>query len=297
MIDDIEISRRDLLRVSAVASTLLLSRPVFAAIAPTSQVRSFPLNAVRLKPSIYLRAVEANKGYLHSLSPDRFLHNFRKSAGLEPKAEVYGGWESRGIAGHSLGHYLTACALMHAQTGDAECARRAQYIVDELADIQAAHGDGYVGGTTVERDGKVIDGKIVYEEVKRGEIRSSGFDLNGGWVPLYTWHKVHAGLLDVHHFVGYAKALEVAIGMSKYLAEVLEPLNDAQLQQVLASEHGGLNEVYADMFARTGEQRWLSLAERIFHRKVLDPLVAGKDQLEGLHANTQIPKVLGRRYR
>lgn len=293
MNDHFKISRRDLLSASAVAGTVLLSRPVLALETYASQAQPFALDAVRLKPSIFLNAVEANKAYLHSLSPDRLLHNFRQGAGLKPKADVYGGWESRGIAGHSLGHYLTACALMYAQTGDAECAQRAKYIVDELAQCQAAHGDGYVGGTTVERDGRVIDGKIVYEEVKRGEIRSSGFDLNGGWVPLYTWHKVHAGLLDVHQYLGHAKALTVAVGMSSYLADVLEPLTESQLQQVLASEHGGLNEVYADMFARTGNRRWLALAERIYHRKVLDPIVAGRDELEGLHANTQIPKVLG----
>ena len=146
------------------------------------RTRPLPMSAVRLKPSPWRDAVEANRLFLLSLEPDRLLHNFRAGAGLPPKGEVYGGWEARGIAGHSLGHYLSACALMFAQTGDASVRARAAYIVAELARCQQAHKDGYVGGTTVERDGKVVDGKIVYEEIRRGDIRTGGFDINGGWV-------------------------------------------------------------------------------------------------------------------
>src|SRR3546814_230971 len=230
---------------------------------------------------------------LLSLDPDRLLHNFREGAGLTPRAPVYGGWEARGIAGHSLGHYLSACALMHAQTGDAAARDRITHIVAELAECQRAHGDGYIGGTTVERDGKVIDGKIVFEEVRRHIIRTGGFDINGGWVPLYTWHKVHAGLIDAYRIGHVEAALPVMLGMAGYLATILEGLDDAEMQTLLAAEYGGLNESYADTFAITGDPRWLRLAERIHDRKILDPLAAGHDQLAGLHANTQIPKLIG----
>ena len=152
----------------------------------------FPLGAVRLKPGIYATAVETNRRTLLALEPDRLLHNFHKSAGLPVKGKTYGGWEARGIAGHTLGHYLSACALMHGQTGDDAIIDRLRYTIAELAHCQRTHGDGYVGGTTVERDGKVVDGKIVFEEIRRGDIRTGGFDINGGWVPLYTWHKIHA---------------------------------------------------------------------------------------------------------
>ena len=111
-------------------------------------VQPFPLSAIRLEPSPYRQAVEANRADLHSLEPDRFLHNFRHQAGLAPKADPYGGREQESIAGHSLGHYLSACALMHAQTGDADCRARALYIVSELGACQRAHGDGYVAGFT-----------------------------------------------------------------------------------------------------------------------------------------------------
>ncbi len=259
----------------------------------TIKARPLPLSAVRLKPSIWATAVETNRKYLLSLDPDRLLHNFRKGAGLQPKAPRYGGWENQGIAGHTLGHYLSALSLMYAQTGDPEMRRRVRYIAAELAETQKAHGDGYVGGTTVSRDGKELDGKIVFEEIRRGDIRAEPFTLNGGWVPLYTWHKVHAGLIDAIRIANVTEAKPVLIGMSDYLAEVLRPLDDAKIQKLLVTEHGGLNESFADAYALTGNSAYPALAERLRDRALLDPLTEGVDKLKGLHANTQIPKVIG----
>ena len=278
------------------ASVLALAGPAFARIVVDEKpikARPLPLSAVRLKPSVFLDAVEANRRYLLSLVPERLLHNFYKSAGLPTKGETYGGWEARGIAGHSLGHYLSALSLLYAQTGEAAVRDRLRNIIAEMARIQTAQGDGYVGGTTVERDGKVIDGKIVFEEIRKGDIRTSGFDINGGWVPIYTWHKVHAGLIDAVRLGDLAEAMPVMLGMAGYLGTILEGLDDAQMQKLLAAEHGGLNDSYAETYALTGNPRWRRLAERIYHRKVLAPLAAGKDDLPGLHANTQIPKLIG----
>lgn len=253
----------------------------------------FPLSQIRLKPSIFLTSIEANQRYLLSLSPDRFLHNFRKGAGLETKGEVYGGWEARGIAGHSLGHYLSAVSLMYAQTGKPEFRDRAAYVLSELKTIQAKHGDGYAGGTTVGRNGQEVDGKVVYEELRKGDIRTSGFDLNGGWVPLYTYHKVFAGTLDAHQHAGLTDGLSVATGLGDYLGTILEGLSDAQIQEILRAEHGGLTESYAELYARTQNPRWLTLSQRLRHRAIVDPLAAGRDELAGKHANTQIPKIVG----
>lgn len=278
------------------ASVLALAGPAFARVVVEEKpikVRPLPLDAVRLRPSAFLDAVETNRRYLLSLSPERLLHNFYESAGLPTKGETYGGWEARGIAGHTLGHYLSALSLLFAQTGDAAVRERLRGTVAEMARIQAAHGDGYVGGTTVERGGKMVDGKIVFEEIRRGDIRSGGFDLNGGWVPLYTWHKVHAGLIDAVRLGDMAEAMPVMLAMAGYLATILEGLDDAQMQKLLAAEHGGLNDSYAESYALTGNPRWRRLAERIYHQKVLAPLAARKDDLPGLHANTQIPKLIG----
>jgi DUF1680 family protein len=253
----------------------------------------FPLGQVRLKPSIFLTSLEANQRYLLSLEPDRFLHNFHAGAGLPVKGEVYGGWEARGIAGHSLGHYLSALSLTYAQTGNPEFRRRAAYLLGELARIQAAHGDGYAGGTTVDRDGKTIDGKIVYEELRKGDIRSTGFSLNDGWVPLYSYHKVFAGVLDAQRLAGLNQGRAVAEGLGTYLAGILDLLNDAQIQDILKTEHGGLTESYVELYHLTGNSRWLALAKRLRHRAIVDPLVQGRDELAGRHANTQIPKIIG----
>ncbi|WP_193742874.1 glycoside hydrolase family 127 protein [Sphingobium bisphenolivorans] len=264
-----------------------------AAAAGRRRVEPVPARFIRLRPSIFADAFQANRRYLLDLDPQRLLHNFYVSAGLPAPKPTYGGWEAMGIAGHSLGHWLSACSLSLAGGDDPELAARLDLALAEMARIQSAHGDGYCGGTTVERDGRTVDGKIVFEEIRRGEIRTGGFDLNGGWVPLYTWHKVHAGLIDAHLLARNPRAMPILLGLAGYLADVLEPLSEEQMQRVLHAEHGGLNESYADTYALTGNARWLRLAEKIRHRAVLDPLAARQDRLAGLHANTQIPKVIG----
>jgi len=293
------LDRRNFLQIASVGAIgLALPHSIFSQkLSKNSSfprtVSSFPLTAVRLKPSPFLDAVNANLKYLHKLEPDRLLHNFRVHAKLKPKAEAYGGWEADTIAGHSLGHYLTACALMYAQTGDAECKRRTEYIVNELAECQKAAGDGYVAGFTRKKDDLVEDGKVIFAEIEGGDIRSAGFNLNGCWVPFYNWHKLFSGLLETHTYCGNEKALDIAKGLGGFIEGFFAKLNDEQLQKVLNCEHGGINESFAELFARTADKRWLALAERIRHRRVLDPMFAQEDKLPGLHANTQIPKVIG----
>lgn len=288
------INRRTLLAgAAAVALVPIFARAASPNSATFGPARPLPLSAVRLLDSPWRDAIEGNLRYLHALESDRLLHNFRASAGLAPKGAVYGGWESDTIAGHSLGHYLTALSLMHAQTGDAECKRRADYIVDELAEAQAAHGDGYVAGFTRKRGDVIEDGKAIFAELTRGDIRSMGFDLNGCWVPFYNWHKLFAGLFDAQELCGNAKALPVAVGLGGYIDDVFAALDDAQVQQVLDCEHGGINESFAELHARTQDARWLRLAERLRHRKILDPLARAENSLPWIHANTQIPKVIG----
>ncbi len=286
----IALNRRALL---VGASLLPFATSAGAATPHARRVEPVPARFVRLQPSPFADAFAANRAYLLDLDPERLLHNFYVSAGLPAPKPVYGGWEAQGIAGHSLGHWLSACALVVANTGDRAVAARLDHALAEMARIQAKHGDGYLGGTTVERDGRTVDGKIVFEELRKGDIRSGGFDLNGGWVPLYTWHKVHAGLIDAHVLARNPRAMPVLLGVAGYLAGVLEPLDDDQMQRVLAAEHGGLNESYADTYAVTGDARWRRMAEKIRHKAVLDPLAAQQDRLAGLHANTQIPKVIG----
>ncbi|MFK3888278.1 beta-L-arabinofuranosidase domain-containing protein [Sphingomonas sp. NPDC079357] len=290
-----QVGRRGFLMSSATLPMLAVPAAAQTGAGLPAKAKAFPLSAVRLRPSDYARAVEVNRDYLLRLSPDRLLHNYHVFAGLTPKAAVYGGWESDTIAGHTLGHYLSALALMHAQTGCTDCVERNTYILGELARCQAAHGDGYVAGFSRKRkDGTVVNGKEIFPEIMRGEIRSAGFDLNGCWVPYYNWHKLYTGLFDIIDHIGpNEQAMAIAVALGGYIERVFAALNDEQVQVMLACEYGGLNESFAELHARTGDARWLRLAERIYDKRNLDPLTQKVDQLANFHANTQVPKLIG----
>jgi DUF1680 family protein len=253
---------------------------------PAPRAELFPLNDVRLLESPFRLAMKTDHDYLLQLEPDRLLAWFRKEAGLEPKAQNYPGWENRGIAGHSLGHYLSALSLMWQATGDERLRERVNYIADELAACQQANGNGYVGA--------IPNGKKMFAEIAAGDIRPNpGFNLNGGWVPWYTMHKIFAGLIDAHERCGNEKARDVAVKLTDWCGGVVEKLDDGQMQKMLSVEQGGMAESLAEISAIAKEPRYLALAKKFRHARVFDPLAEGKDALSNLHANTQIPKVIG----
>lgn len=249
------------------------------------KAKAFGLQDVRIESGPFKHAMDLNTAYLLQLEPDRLLSRFREYAGLTPKAPNYEGWEAMGISGHTLGHYLSGCALMYASTGNKELSGRIEYIVNELEVCQEAHGNGYISG--------IPRGKEIFEEVKAGDIRSQGFDLNGGWVPLYTMHKLFAGLRDAYRLAGIGKALNLEIKLGLWLEDVWSGLSDDQVQDVLRCEFGGMNEALTDLAEDTGDQRFLKLAERFYHGEVLNDLAGRRDTLSGRHANTQIPKIIG----
>jgi len=256
-------------------------------VAPKIAIKAdaFSLKDVRLLDGPFKEAMELDARYLLDLEPDRLLSRFREYAGLEPKGKIYGGWESRGVSGHILGHYLSACAMMYAASGDDRFLARVNYIVDELAACQQAHGNGYVGG--------IPDAKRIFAEVAAGDIRTANFGLNGGWVPWYTLHKLFAGLIDAHRYCDSEKAKSIVTDLADWAADVTRNLSDDQFQTMLRCEHGGMNDTLADIYAITDRQEYLDLAGRFNHRFVIDPLIRREDHLEGLHANTQVPKLIG----
>lgn len=257
-----------------------IDEPILARAAP------FPLSSVRLTAGVYKQNQDVTVAYLLTVEPDWLLSWFRKEAGLDPKAEAYGGWEHDTIAGHSLGHYLSAVSLGYASTGDDRLKKRAEYIVDEIIACQKAGGDGYASA--------VPNGRAIFGHISRGEIRSSGFDLNGSWVPWYTQHKIMAGLRDAYLLTEYEPARDALVAMADWVCDTVASLNDEQIQRMLACEHGGMNEVMADVYALTGDAKYLHVATNVFyHKAVLEPLREGKDPLSRLHANTQIPKIIG----
>jgi DUF1680 family protein len=269
-----------------------IASPALAGAVPQNSspsiVEPFTLRQVELLASPFKAAMERNAKYLLALEPDRLLHNTRKYAGLQPKGELYGGWEAQGVAGQTLGHYLTALSQQYAATGDARFHDRIAYIIREMSECQRAYGDGYVGAlppTELE----------TMRGFKAGKVETDGnFNFKGGaWVPWYTQHKVLTGLKDAWVLAGSAQAKEVALRLADWMDDVTRSLTPEQRQQMLRVEHGGMSETLADIYALTGDEKYLAAARRFYHEAIMDPLLAGRDELAGKHANTQIPKVIG----
>ncbi len=277
------------LLTACVPAALVMAAPSSPlAVMPEQPVELFPLSAVRLLEGPFTAAVEANRDYLLAHEPDRLLAPFRREAGLEPRAPGYGNWEGSGLDGHTAGHYLSALAMMVASgedTAEGALERRLDYMLDELARCQEAYGNGYLGGVPGSRE--------LWEAVAAGQLDVQNFSLNGKWVPWYNIHKTYAGLRDAYLFAGRAKARDLLVRYGEWALALTADLDHAQMQRMLRAEHGGMNEIFADLFAITGDERFLTEARRFNHEAVLDPLEAREDQLTGLHANTQIPKVIG----
>lgn len=249
------------------------------------QMESFSINDVTLTESAFKHAEEMDIRYLLGIDPDRLLAPYLKEAGLEPKADNYTNWENTGLDGHIGGHYLSALAYMYASTGHPEIKVRLDYFISELKRCADADGNGYISG--------VPGGRQTWKEISEGDIRAASFSLNDKWVPLYNIHKIFAGLRDAWLLYGSEDCRNMFIGLADWMYRLTENLTDEQLQGMLASEHGGLNEVFADAAAISGDERFMDMAKRFSHRRVLDPLLKGEDHLTGMHANTQIPKVIG----
>ena len=252
---------------------------------PDAPAAPFPLESVRLlEGSPFTAAVRANREYVLALDPDRLLAPFRREAGLSAKGKSYGNWESGGLDGHTAGHYLSALAHMIASgedTADGQLRRRLDYMVDELQACQQAFGDGYVGG--------VPGSRALWTAVASGDIAA----MNRKWVPWYNVHKTFAGLRDAYLEAANTRARDVLLRLGDWSVDLTGHLTDEQMQRMLEQEHGGMNEVLADLYAISGDRKYLLTAERFIHHAVLDPLIQQEDRLTGKHANTQIPKVVG----
>lgn len=270
-------------RLLAALAIALCSHGVLATTSGT--VQAFPLDRVRLQDGPFLDAQTTDLHYLMALDPERLLAPFRREAGLPVPVPSYGNWESSGLDGHMGGHYLSALALMAASTGDAEVKQRLDHFVAELKRCQDAIGTGYLGG--------IPEGAKAWAEVGAGQLQVDSFSVNGRWVPWYNLHKLFAGLRDAWVHAGNADAKAMLVRLSDWTLRLTAPLSDAQMQDMLRAEHGGMNEVLADVAQMTGDPRYLALARRFSHQALLQPLAAGQDALTGLHANTQIPKVIG----
>ena len=241
----------------------------------------FDLKEVRLLDGPFREAMLRDKAYLLSLDPDRLLATFYINYGLTAKAQPYGGWEEpkSEVRGHCLGHYLSACSLMYASTGDEELRVRTARIVAELARCQnSAPGQGFHAGYLSAFP------ESFFDRVETGKPV---------WVPWYTMHKILAGLLDAYQICGDQQALNILVKAVEWVRLRVDHLTEKEMQATLETEHGGMNEVLANLYAVTGNPEHLRLARTFEHRRVFDPLARREDRLDGLHANTQIPKIIG----
>jgi DUF1680 family protein len=254
---------------------------------PQMQAEPFDLAQVRLLEGPFKDAMERDCKYLLSLDCDRLLHTFRITAGLPTTAKPYGGWEKPDgeLRGHTMGHYLSACSLMFASTGDAEFKKRADYLVAELAKCQdALPSQGCNKGFLSAYPESLFDRALGLKKV---------------WAPFYTLHKIMAGLLDAHVHCGNRQALEVLVKLADWVKFRVDQQPPDQLQKMMdqrdisAKEVGGMAEVLANLSAVTGKREYLELARKFDHKSLFDPLARGDDVLDGIHANTQIPKIIG----
>jgi DUF1680 family protein len=248
---------------------------------PQVRAELIPRANVRLLDGPFLEAQRRDTTYLLQLDPDRLLHTFRLNAGLPTAARPLGGWEGPQVElrGHTLGHYLTACILMHEATGDPRLRERALALTSELRKVQQAleargSSPGYLSAFP----------ESFFDRLEKRQAV---------WAPYYTLHKILAGVLDVHRVTGDASALEIALGMARFVGLRAGRLRDAQWQALLETEFGGMQDALGELFRRTRDPEHLRLARLFDHRALFEPLARGEDPLDGLHANTQIPKAIG----
>jgi DUF1680 family protein len=245
---------------------------------------AFSLSDVTLLEGPFKHAQDLNINTLLQYNVDRLLAPYLKEAGLTPKDSSYSNWI--GLDGHIGGHYLSAMAIHYASTGNVECKQRMDYMILELKACQDANGAdpdfiGYVGG--------VPDGKPIWLEIKKGNPSA----IWKGWVPLYNIHKMYAGLRDAWLYGGNDTARAMFLKFCDWGIELCKGLSDSQMESLLTCEYGGMNEVYADAYQITGDNKYLIMAKRFSHKLILDSMAKKVDNLDNMHANTQVPKAVG----
>lgn len=247
---------------------------------------AFSLNDVKVTGGIFKHAQDLNVAVLLKYDVDRLLAGYRKEAGLSSRAKIYPNWE--GLDGHVGGHYLTALAMNYASSGNTECKKRMDYMVAELRRCMEANGKLYPDWA-VGYIGAVPNGKELWPKIKSGDIAA----VWKYWVPWYNVHKMYAGLRDAWMYAGSTEARQLFLAFCDWAVNITNGLSDAQMESMLGSEHGGMNEVLADAYEMTKDTRYLTAARRFSHREFLEPLSKNIDNLDNKHANTQVPKAVG----
>ena len=241
---------------------------------------AYPLASVRLLDSAFRANQGRTKDYLLFLDPNRMLHTFRLNYGRPSAARPVGGWEAPNmqVRGHTTGHLLSGLALTYASTGDPRAKAAGEYLVGQLAQLQAiaplaGYAPGYLSAFP----------ESFFDRLEAGQRV---------WSPYYMIHKYLAGMIDQYQLAGVGQALDVAVRLADWVDARTARLSYAHMQHVLETEYGGLPESLANLYRITGSERYLRTAQRFYHARFLDPLAAGDDALRGAQCNVSLPKVI-----
>jgi DUF1680 family protein len=277
-----------MVRILHIITLIFFILPAFSEVHAQARLypNEFPLGDVTLLDGPFKHARDLNIRTLLQYDIDRILAPFRKESGLPMKGDLFPNWQ--GLDGHIGGHYLTAMAMNYAATGNAECKRRMEYMIAELKACQDANGinnaewgKGYLGG--------IPNSKELWSTLKKGDFRV----YRTTWAPWYNIHKMYAGLRDAYVYTGNEEAKTMFLKFCDWGIDITSALSDTQMETMLDSEHGGINEMYADAYQITGNEKYLAAAKRFSHKMLLDAMSSHIDNLDNKHANTQIPKAVG----
>lgn len=249
---------------------------------------------ITLLNSVFSQSEKIGREYLDGVDIDRLLSPIFEAHNMPApnNAKRYGGWERKSannwekspetfsLAGHSLGHFLSAFSECYAKSGDEKLKQKILYIVSQLESVQNNAKSGYIGGCK----------ENCFTELFNKNLTSW---TEGYWVPWYNLHKIFKGLTDAYSVTEDQTVLRVLLRFADWACDGLSDFSDEDFEKMLEYEHGGMNEVFANLYRITKNEKYLCFAEKFTHKKLFRFLLKGEDKLDGWHANTQIPKVTG----
>lgn len=249
---------------------------------------------ITLLNSVFSQSEKIGREYLDGVDIDKLLSPIFEAHNMPApnNAKRYGGWERKSannwekspetfsLAGHSLGHFLSALSECYAKSGDEKLKQKILYIVSQLESVQNNAKSGYIGGCK----------ENCFTELFDKNLTSWA---EGYWVPWYNLHKIFKGLTDAYSVTEDQTVLRVLLRFADWACDGLSDFSDEDFEKMLEYEHGGMNEVFANLYRITKNEKYLYFAEKFTHKKLFRFLLKGEDKLDGWHANTQIPKVTG----
>lgn len=249
---------------------------------------------ITLLNSVFSQSEKIGREYLDGVDIDRLLSPIFEAHNMPApnNAKRYGGWERKSannwekspetfsLAGHSLGHFLSAFSECYAKSGDEKLKQKILYIVSQLESVQSNAKSGYIGGCK----------ENCFTELFDKNLTSWA---EGYWVPWYNLHKIFKGLTDAYSVTEDQTVLRVLLRFADWACDGLSDFSDEDFEKMLEYEHGGMNEVFANLYRITKNEKYLYFAEKFTHKNLFRFLLKGEDKLDGWHANTQIPKVTG----